>query len=93
MILNTLGAAQYRAGHDEEAIKTLEEGIKSREGKSGSQDWAFQAMAHHRLGNHDEARRWLDRFKTWKRDESGFSWGSLEIKLLEREARQLVLEE
>ncbi len=92
-VLNTLGAAQCRAGRLEEAIKTLEEGIKSREGQSVPEDWAFLAMAHHRLGHHDQARLWLERFKTWMRSESGFRWSSLEIELLEREARSFVLAE
>jgi tetratricopeptide (TPR) repeat protein len=92
-VLNTLGAAQCRAGRREEAIKTLEESIEIRKGQSVPEDWAFLAMAHHRLGHHDQARLWLERFKTWKRSEPGFRWSSLEIELLEREARSLVLAE
>jgi WD40 repeat protein/tetratricopeptide (TPR) repeat protein len=31
-------------------------------------DWLFLAMAHHRLGHADEARRWLDRAARWMQD-------------------------
>jgi hypothetical protein len=50
-------------------------------------DWVFLAMAHHRLGHHAEARRWLDRFRdrSPNRDPSAF-WDELEIGLLQAEA-------
>ena len=62
-LLNTLGAALYRAGRFAEAVRRLDEGIQKRKGVSIRADWVFLAMAHHRLGHHDEARRWLDRFR------------------------------
>ena len=73
---NGLGPAQCRAGRLGEAIKTLEEGIKSCKGQSVPEDSALLAMGHHRLGHHDQARLWLARFKTWKRSEPGFRWHS-----------------
>jgi tetratricopeptide (TPR) repeat protein len=54
--LNTLGVALYRAGRFEEAIKRLDERVRIN---NVPEDWAFLAMAHHRLGNYDEPRRWL----------------------------------
>ena len=52
----------------------------------------FLAMAHHRLGHHDEARRWLDRFRDRSPilDPSEF-WDELEIRLLRTEAEAVVL--
>ena len=44
------------------------------------EDWAFLAMAHHRLGHRDEARRWLDRLREHQPSTdpvgSGTSWRS-----------------
>jgi tetratricopeptide (TPR) repeat protein len=61
--LNTLGAALYRAGRCDEAIRRLQEGIERRGGASVPDDWPFLAMAHHRLGHQAEARRWLERLR------------------------------
>jgi tetratricopeptide (TPR) repeat protein len=58
---NTLGAVLYRAGRYADAVKRLEEAIKVH-GKGGTAgDWVFLALAHHRLGHAEEARRWLDK--------------------------------
>src|SRR5262249_19619540 len=57
-VLNTLGAALYRAGRIAEAVRRLEEGIQKRKGVSLEADWVFLALAHHRLGHHDDAPRW-----------------------------------
>ncbi len=56
-ILNTLGTALYRAGRWEEAIRWLDESVKAH-GKGGiAEDWLVLAMAHHRLGQAEEAGR------------------------------------
>ena len=61
-------------------------------GESCPQDWAFLAMAHHRLGHRDEARRWLDRLRTHQpsADPTQF-WNELEIRLLRSEAEAVIL--
>ena len=59
LYLNTLGTALYRTGRFEDAIRRLEEGIQLRDGRDIPQDWVFLAMAHHRLGHRDLARRYL----------------------------------
>jgi Flp pilus assembly protein TadD len=60
LILNTVGAAQYRAGHYREAIGSLEKSIQLSVNREGMQsDWTFLAMAYHRLNNLDQARRCL----------------------------------
>jgi WD40 repeat protein/tetratricopeptide (TPR) repeat protein len=90
--LNTLGAALYRAGRYDEAIRRLEEGIRLRGGESGPEDWAFLAMAHHRLGHRDGARRWLDRLRAHQpsADPARF-WDELQIRVLRSEAEAVVL--
>jgi eukaryotic-like serine/threonine-protein kinase len=86
--LNTLGVALYRAGRHEEAIHRLEEAIQLRSGKSVPKHWYFLALAHHRLGHREEARRWLARFRN--RQPSAF-WAELEIRRLRSKAEALVL--
>ena len=85
--LNTLGAALYRQGHDIEAIKAIEEGIKLRRDDGFPQDWAFLAMAHARLGHVSDAHRFLDLLNTWRPTEDFVeTFENLEIFLLRREA-------
>jgi tetratricopeptide (TPR) repeat protein len=88
---NTLGAALYRAGRYDEAIRRLEEGIQAA-GVERSSDRAFLAMAHHHLGHHDEARRWLNRLRE---NQPGMelrgSWYELEVRLLRSEAEAVIL--
>jgi tetratricopeptide (TPR) repeat protein len=90
--LCTLGAALYRAGRFAEAVRRLEEGIEKRRGVNNEADWVFLAMAHHRLGHHDEARRWLDRFRDRRPELApNLFWFELEIRLLRAEAEAVVL--
>ncbi len=90
--LNTLGATLYRAGRFEDAIRRLDEGIRLRGGTSLPWDWPFLAMAHHRLGHRDLARRWLDRLREYQpsADRSEF-WDEWELRLLRTEAEAVVL--
>ena len=65
-LLNTLGVAQYRAGHYREAVATLTQSARlNSEGVCGLQpaDLAFLALAHHRLGEPDQARAVLGRLR------------------------------
>ncbi len=90
--LRTLGAALYRAGRCDEAIRRLEEGIQAPSGAGLPRDWAFLAMAHHRLGHRDVARRRLDRLREHQpsADPASF-WDELEIALLRSEAEAVIL--
>jgi tetratricopeptide (TPR) repeat protein len=69
--LQTVGAANYRAGHYEAAVSRLNEGIRGRKERDPSKaegdacDWLFLAMAHHRLGHPDEARAFHDKARQW----------------------------
>jgi hypothetical protein len=90
--LSTLGAALYRAGRCDEAIGRLEEAIRARGGVGLPADWAFLAMAHHRLGHRDEAHRWLD----WLREHQPSTdpaqfWDELAVRLLRAEAEAVIL--
>jgi WD40 repeat protein/serine/threonine protein kinase/tetratricopeptide (TPR) repeat protein len=62
--VNRFGAALYRAGRFEEAVERLTEATKLSSHPHRTNmlcTWFFLAMAHHRLGHTDEARRWLDK--------------------------------
>jgi tetratricopeptide (TPR) repeat protein len=69
--LNTLGAILYRTGRAEEAIQWLSEADKlTKEPDAAAQtDPAytgyFLAMAHHRLGHDEEAKKWLQKATAW----------------------------
>ena len=93
LAFNTLGAALYRAGRIDEAIARLDESVKSSGGVGIPQDWAFLAMAHHKKGNHDQARRWLEKLRAHKPDEkAGFSTDAVECRMFLREAEALLRE-
>ena len=74
--LNVLGAALYRAGRYGEAIERLS-GVIGAPVHGGRWKWAarascspaiagyFLAMAHHRLGDADQARTWLNKAVKW----------------------------
>jgi tetratricopeptide (TPR) repeat protein len=90
--LNTLAAAQYRAGRYDAAIRRLEEAARARGGVSRPEDWVFLAMAHHRLGHRGEARRWLDRLREYQPSMAPDQfWQELETRLLRSEAEAVVL--
>jgi WD40 repeat protein/tetratricopeptide (TPR) repeat protein len=55
------GAALYRAGRDADGVKRLGEAVRLYGQGVGLEDYFFLAMAHHRLKQPAEARRWLDR--------------------------------
>jgi tetratricopeptide (TPR) repeat protein len=62
--VNLLGAVLYRAGRLDDALKRLTEASTLDPGRYRSNmlyTWFFLALAHHRLGHADEARRWLDK--------------------------------
>jgi WD40 repeat protein/tetratricopeptide (TPR) repeat protein len=111
---DTQGAGLYRDGRHAEAIEKLMLGETRRKklettfpkqpvpGPSMVETlaWPFLAMAHHRLGHHEEARRWLDRFRDYKpdadtaasraRDPNAF-WDEVEIRLLQSEAEATIV--
>jgi WD40 repeat protein/Flp pilus assembly protein TadD len=62
--VNQLGAALYRAGRFQEAVARLTEATELSCHPYGTNmlyTWFYLAMSHHRVGDADLARRWLDR--------------------------------
>jgi tetratricopeptide (TPR) repeat protein len=62
--VNQLGAALYRAGRFEEAVTRLTEAtvLSAHPYRTNMlYTWFYLAVAHHRLGRAEEARRWFDR--------------------------------
>jgi len=90
--LTTLGAALYRAGRFDDAIRRLEEGIGLRGAVDVPLEWAFLAMADHRRGHRDEAMRRLERLREHQpsADSTEF-WNELQIRLLRSEAEAVIL--
>ena len=61
---NTKGVAHFRAGQWNEAITALHKSQELRSGGDGF-DWFFLAMAHWKLGEKDDARKWHERAVEW----------------------------
>src|SRR5262249_20567167 len=65
-LLNTAGCFLYRAGRDADALKWLQASMRADPSGEGSAfDWVFLAMLHHRQGRPQEARKWLDKAKSY----------------------------
>jgi WD40 repeat protein/tetratricopeptide (TPR) repeat protein len=95
----TLGAALYRAGDAEGAIRELMESRQIPHADRSADSWIFLALAQARLGNLIGAREWLSLLDTWLRKfeqpvpemlpEPRLSWvRQLEVKLLRRELEE-----
>ena len=108
---NTFGAILYRAGQHKAAIEQLTESMRIQDEQASALetteeaaasrtafDWLFLAMAHQRLGHHNEARKWLNRaIRSMEHSEyegsmeAAFFWNErLEMQLLRREAESLI---
>jgi WD40 repeat protein/tetratricopeptide (TPR) repeat protein len=57
--LESLGAALYRAGELPAAVEQFNLAVKNQVAKGTFWTKTFLAMAHHRLGNAAEAKRWM----------------------------------
>jgi tetratricopeptide (TPR) repeat protein len=57
---NTLGVALYRTGQHEDAVHCLETNL-TKSNRFAAFDLYFLAMSHHRLGQSDKARSYLER--------------------------------
>jgi tetratricopeptide (TPR) repeat protein len=61
-----LGAALYRNGRYDEALRVLNEYLNGHDSlQRDARAWPLLAMTHWQLGHHDEARRWLNRSAWW----------------------------
>jgi tetratricopeptide (TPR) repeat protein len=97
------GALAYRAGHYQEAAQFFEKSLQadSRPG-CAVVNWLWLALAQHRLGNSEEARRWLNKATAFLDELRGslpdgaeehfgldlHNW--LEAQILRREAETLI---
>lgn len=81
---NTLGAATYRAGDPAAAITALERSIALNHGPSIF-DQIFMSMAHVRLRDREEARRWYDQAAAWIEEHDNHHAG---LMTLFEEARE-----
>jgi tetratricopeptide (TPR) repeat protein len=105
--LNQYGAVLYRAGRYEESLKRLTEAgaaYRTDDEKTAAiaYNWLFLAMAHHRLGHVEEARKWHDKAFARIDQEPGkkpeepavatsLPWNRrLTLQLLRREAEELL---
>jgi tetratricopeptide (TPR) repeat protein len=73
MYLNTFGVALYRAGNFAQAVEALEKSLAAGKGQFDAFDLFFLAMAHHRLGHREEARRCLERAVEWLNGQKNLS--------------------
>jgi WD40 repeat protein/tRNA A-37 threonylcarbamoyl transferase component Bud32/tetratricopeptide (TPR) repeat protein len=95
-VLNTLGAVLVRTGHYADAIGKFQEGIKIEKHEGTAWDWLFLALANHKLGHADEARKWLTRAQQWidqapKEGANALPWDQrLELRLLRAEAEEAI---
>ena len=61
-----VGAALVRAGRLDDAVRRFEESLAvERDWPSSGMNAYGLALAHHRLGHPDEARRWLEKAEAW----------------------------
>jgi WD40 repeat protein/serine/threonine protein kinase len=90
-ILETLGAAQYRLGSYEEALKTLAECARmlsdAKEGPDPG-NLAFKAMTLHRLGRAGEAKTTLEQLRGLSKEEQPAE--ETEVQALLEEAEKLI---
>ncbi|MFI5458497.1 MAG: tetratricopeptide repeat protein [Isosphaerales bacterium] len=96
--VRNLGRTLYRAGRFPDAVQRLDEALTLQ--KAGDFptffDLAFLAMAHHRLGHQDQARRFLaDAEKVLEQVETPGSkplpwYARVSLKRLKKEAESLV---
>ena len=60
-----LGVAQYRANDPAAAIESLSKRMEMLDAVGSQWLWFVMAMAHHKLGNHPQARQWYDKAAAW----------------------------
>jgi hypothetical protein len=99
---HTLALAHYRAGQFDQVVQGLQKSLQLGWG-GHVLDWLVLAMAHHRLGQEAEARRWMDKAVQWIEQAHKANPGGaasrlpvpsltdhLEVLLLRREAEALL---
>jgi tetratricopeptide (TPR) repeat protein len=86
------GAVLYRAGEYRAAVAELNRAVALWGNGGRNFDWLFLAMAHQRLGETKEARKWLDKANASLASMKGWAWNVREeLEQLRREANRVVL--
>ncbi|WP_165229604.1 serine/threonine-protein kinase [Aquisphaera insulae] len=88
----SLGGLLLRAGRFDDAIARLNEGLAASKVPELPTDWAYLAVAWSSAGKPAEARKWLDRLRTWQVDASATYWDLQELALIRGEAESLLLD-
>lgn len=91
---NTLGAILYRAGLHEQSVQALEQAKLCTPDKEGTPfDALFLAMAHHALGNAQQAQACLEKAtRVIETPDPGRIWKwQVELTLLRQQAETLIL--
>jgi serine/threonine protein kinase len=108
--LNHQGAVLYRASQYQESLKRLTEAEAAyqhddKKLNAIAYNWLFLAMAHHRLGQIEQAKKWHDKAVQWIDQEmqkqpkepataNPFPWNRrLTLQLFRREAEELLKQE
>jgi superkiller protein 3 len=83
-----LGWAQYRVGEWKASVAALKKSMELQKAPKGGAagQWFFLAMAHRRLGNQEEARRWYNRAVGWMDQHAA---GDAELQRIRTEAAEL----
>ncbi|MBA3485567.1 MAG: hypothetical protein H0T51_27550 [Pirellulales bacterium] len=82
----TLGIAHYRARQWSDALVAFQQAAKLRNGGDGL-DWLFLAMAHGRLGEKEQGRKWYDQAVQWMEKNDPDDGG---LKSMRAEAAELL---
>ena len=66
-LLHALGAAHYRAGELDKALRRCRESLEADPKWGGAVlNWLVLAMTHQRLGHAEKARQWLNKAAQWR---------------------------
>jgi len=82
----TLGIAHYRVEQWSDALTAFQQAAKLRDGGDGL-DWLFLAMAHGRLGEKEQGRKWYDQGVAWMEKNNPDDGG---LKHMRAEAAKLL---
>ncbi len=85
--INTFGSLLYRDGQYAGAVRYLKKSVEAQKGRGSVADWAFLAMAYHRLKQPTEARTALHRANELAKEVSPDWQSQVEIRALLEEAQ------
>jgi tetratricopeptide (TPR) repeat protein len=89
--VHTRACLLYRVGRYDEALKQLNELLAQPGYPVNAYDWLFLAMSHQRLGQPDEARKYLDQSIAWMAANKQMDWSRrVELERFRAEAEALV---